>query len=121
MLTSILVMVSSKGCITTGWMCITHLEGMIFIHLKRDYSFPFVSEPDFVVLDQYLFSCIHLCLVILMQVSSFVYLTIGFLMICLSMFFASMMRDSGKSKMATYLITAILVVIMIWGNFTYPS
>ena len=49
-------------------MSIRHLEGMIFIHLKRDYSSAFVSEPHLVVLDQYLFSCIQFCLVILMQV-----------------------------------------------------
>lgn len=57
MLIKVLVMVSSRGCMSTGWMSLRHLEGMIFIHLKRDYSFPFVSEPYLIILDQCLFSC----------------------------------------------------------------
>lgn len=54
----VLVMVSNPGYMTTGWMSTRHLEGMIFICLKRCRSSPFVSERDLVALDLYLFSCI---------------------------------------------------------------
>lgn len=105
-------MVSRTGCMSTGWMSLRHLEGMIFIHLKRDYSFPFVSELYIIIFDQCLFSSSK-CHTHGHGNNCFISKLVSWLM-----FISSMIRDSGKWPITTYLIH-LMVIKQLLGAMSH--